>query len=92
MVSRLPAIWQADQQEIAEPAYTLLVTGGLRNPDAVLAAGWNKLVDLLDEAHYVRYDFSTARKFLDVCRELKQRYGTLGRLTLKSGVNLGSFC
>ena len=28
------------QQEIAERAYTLLVSAGLRNPDAVLGAGW----------------------------------------------------
>ena len=68
------------QQEIAKRAYTLLVSAGLRNPDAVLGAGWDRLVELLDEAHYVRYDFSTARKLLDVYRELKHRYGTLGRL------------
>ncbi|MBZ5549070.1 MAG: hypothetical protein LAO22_14115 [Acidobacteriia bacterium] len=42
------------QQEIAERAYTRLVSAGLRNPDAVLGAGWDKLVALLDEAHYVR--------------------------------------
>jgi hypothetical protein len=37
-------------------------------------------VALLDRAHYVRYDFSTATKLLDVCRELKRRYGTLSNL------------
>ena len=50
------------QQEIAERAYARLVSAGLRNPAAVLGAGWDKLVELLDEAHYVRYDFSTATK------------------------------
>ena len=50
------------QQEIAERAYTRLVSAGLRSPGAVLDAGWDKLVELLDEAHYVRYDFSTATK------------------------------
>jgi hypothetical protein len=68
------------QQEIAKRAYTVLVSAGLRNPDAVLSAGWDKLVELLDEAHYVRYDFSTATKLLDVCQQLKQRYGTVRRL------------
>ena len=68
------------QQEIAERAYARLASAGLRNPDAVLSAGWDKLVELLDEAHYVRYDFSTATKLLDVCQELKQRYGTVKRL------------
>ena len=41
------------QQEIAEPAYTLLVSAGLHNPDGLLGAGWDKLVELLDKAHYV---------------------------------------
>ncbi len=68
------------QQEIAERAYAQLVSAGLRNPDAVLAAGWDELVRLLDEAHYVRYDFSTATKLLEVCRELKERYGTMTKL------------
>ena len=34
-------------------------------------------MSLLDRAHYVRYDFSTATKLLEVCQELKRRYGTL---------------
>ena len=68
------------QQKTAESAYARLVSAGLRNPDAVLAAGWEKLVELLDEAHYVRYDFSTATKLLDVCQKLRQRYGTVKRL------------
>ena len=67
------------QQEIAERAYARLVSAGLRNPDAVLGAGWDKLVDL-DEAHYVRYDFSTATKLLEVCQELKERYGSITEL------------
>jgi len=68
------------QQEIAERAYTRLVSAGLRNPDAVLGTGWDELVRLLDEAHYVRYDFSTATKLLEVCQELKQRYGNMTKL------------
>jgi len=68
------------QQEIAERAYARLVSAGVRNPDKVLEAGWDELVRLLDEAHYVRYDFSTATKLLDVCRELKMRYGDVTRM------------
>ena len=56
------------------------MSAGLRNPDKVLEAGWDELVRLLDEAHYVRYDFSTATKLLDVCRELKMRYGDVPRM------------
>jgi len=68
------------QTEVAERAYKELVVAGLVSPDAILRAGWDKLVALLDEAHYVRYDFSTASKLLDVSAELKSRYGTLTNL------------
>jgi hypothetical protein len=68
------------QTAIAERAYQELVAAQLTSPNAVLRAGWDKLVGLLDRAHYVRYDFSTATKLLEICRELKRRYGTLTNL------------
>jgi hypothetical protein len=68
------------QTEIAEKAYKELVAAGLASPEAILDAGWNKLVAVLDRAHYVRYDFSTATKLLEVCGQLKQRYGTVSNL------------
>ncbi len=73
------------QQEIAERAYKRLISEGLLTPDAVLEAGWDELVRLLDEAHYARYDFSTATKLLEVCGELKQRYGRLTNLIEEAG-------
>ena len=68
------------QTEIAERAYQELVAARLTGSKAVLRAGWDKLVLLLDRAHYVRYDFSTATKLLELCQELKRRYGTLTNL------------
>ena len=68
------------QTEIAEQAYLQLVRARLTSPDAIIRAGWNKLVYLLDQAHYVRYDFSTATKLLEVSQELNRRYGTLTNL------------
>jgi hypothetical protein len=68
------------QTEIAEQAYRQLVAARLTTPDAILRAGWDKLVYVLDRAHYVRYDFSTATKLLEVCGDLKRRYGTLTNL------------
>ncbi len=68
------------QREIAERAYLKFAKAGLLSPDAILRAGWVELVRLLDQAQYVRYDFSTATKFLDICQELKGRYGTLTNL------------
>lgn len=72
------------QQEIAERAYARLLSAGLRNADKVLDTGWDELVRLLDEAHYVRYDFSTATKLLEVCRQLQQRYGSMTKLMAQS--------
>jgi hypothetical protein len=72
------------QRDIAERAYLELVRARLVSPDAVLRAGWDKLVRLLDEAHYVRYDFSTATKLLEVSKELKGSYGTLTNLVAQA--------
>jgi len=72
------------QTEIAERAWRELIKAHLTNPTAVSRAGWNKLVSLLDRAHYVRYDFSTATKLLEVCQELKRRYGTLTSLLVQA--------
>jgi hypothetical protein len=68
------------QTEIAEQAFRALIAAKLTSPQAILRAGWDNLVALLDQAHYVRYDFSTATKLLEVCTELIHRYGTLTNL------------
>ncbi|HMF89407.1 MAG TPA: DNA methylase [Candidatus Angelobacter sp.] len=72
------------QTEIAARAYHELVAERLTSPQAILRAGWDKLVAVLDRAHYVRYDFSTATKLLEVCGELEHRYGTLSNLLAQS--------
>jgi hypothetical protein len=68
------------QTQIAERAYRRLLEEHLTSPEAILRAGWDKLVELLDDAHYVRYDFSTATKLLDICGEMKRRYLTISNL------------
>ena len=68
------------QQQVAERAFLTLEEAQLVGPDAILRAGWDELVRLLDEAHYVRFDFSTATKLLHVSKELKERYGSLTNL------------
>lgn len=72
------------QRQVAKRAFGTLVTAGMTGPDDILRAGWDELVRLLDEAHYVRFDFSTATKLLHVSEELKQRYGTLTNLLAQS--------
>jgi endonuclease III len=72
------------QQEVAKRTYFEFVNEGLTNPDAILQAGWDKLVEVLDRGHYVRYDFSTATKLLDVSKALKEKYGTITKLLKQS--------
>ena len=72
------------QQEVAKRTYFEFVNEGLTNPDAILRAGWDKLVEVLDRGHYVRYDFSTATKLLDVSKALKEKYGTVTHLLKQS--------
>jgi len=43
--------------------------------DQVLRKGWERIVSILDEGGYTRYDFSTADKLLEVFRSLKRDYG-----------------
>lgn len=48
---------------------------GVLTPDRILATGWDGLVDILDAGGYVRYDYKTATKLLDVCAALMRDYG-----------------
>jgi endonuclease III len=72
------------QQEVAKRTYFEFMNNGLTSPDAIMQAGWDKLVEVLDRGHYVRYDFSTATKLLDVSKTLKEKYGTLTDLLKQS--------
>jgi len=54
---------------------------GVTTASRVVGAGWDRLVSILDEGGYTRYDFSTADKLLEVFGNLQARYGgNLNRL------------
>lgn len=73
------------QQEVAKHAYFEFINEGLTSPDSILQAGWDKLVKVLDRGHYVRYDYSTATKLLEVMKELKEKYaGSINKLIKQS--------
>lgn len=72
------------QQEVAKRAYFEFVKEELLSPEEILEAGWDKLVRILDKGHYVRYDFSTATKLLDIFKELKTKYGSLSEVFRRS--------
>lgn len=72
------------QQEVAKRTYFEFQKGGLVTPEKILEAGRDRLVEVLDRGHYVRYDFSTATKLLEICQELKTKYQTLTNLLRQS--------
>jgi endonuclease III len=61
--------------DIAKKTYLLFEAEGLVTPDAILRAGWDKLVEVLDAGGYVRYDFSTASTLLETMENIKTRGG-----------------
>ncbi len=67
------------REETATGAYRAFVRRSLTDPPAIIEAGWGRLVGVLDEGSYTRYDFSTARMMLAVYGSLVSRYG--GRLS-----------
>jgi len=49
--------------------------------DTILKTGWDGLVQILDGGGYVRYDFKTATKLLEIMQDLREEYnGNLNQL------------
>lgn len=68
-------------ESIAMRTYREFEKARVLSADAVLETGWQGLVDILDRGGYVRYDFKTATKLLEVMGALKKKYqGDLNRL------------
>jgi len=68
-------------EDIAMKTYKEFEKAGVLSPEAILANGWHDLVDILDRGGYVRYDFKTTTKLLEVSGALKEKYeGDLNRL------------
>ena len=72
------------QQEVAKRTYFEFEKEKILSWEEILKAGWDRLVEILDRGHYVRYDFSTATKLLEICKELKKKYGTLSNFYRQS--------
>ncbi|MDP2845848.1 MAG: hypothetical protein Q8N79_07235 [Candidatus Methanoperedens sp.] len=71
-------------EKIAMKTYRTFEKYDILSPQKILDAGWDELVRILDEGGYVRYDFSTATKLLNIMKELKEKYGSLEELYAKS--------
>ena len=72
------------QQEVAKRTYFEFERAGILDLKNILNAGWDRLVEILDRGHYVRYDFSTADRLIGICRELKEKYGSIAKLVKSS--------
>jgi endonuclease III len=70
--------------DIAKNTYLYFEQEGMTSPDAILEAGWDRLVEVLDSGGYTRYDFSTATNLLSIAKTLKEKYGDLERLHAES--------
>jgi endonuclease III len=68
-------------EKIVVRTYREFEARGILTPQKILDTGWDGLVDTLDAGGYVRYDFKTATKLLEVMGNLKEKYqGDLTRL------------
>ncbi len=65
---------------VAARTYRAFERAHVLTPQRIVQTGWDGLVRILDAGGYVRYDFRTATKLLDVFGTLRERYGTLGAL------------
>ena len=70
--------------QIATKTYREFETEGIVTPESILEAGWDNLVEVLDSGGYVRYDFSTASKLLEIASSLKENYGSLENLYVQA--------
>ena len=70
--------------ETAKKTYQNFEAEKLTRPDAILQAGWDRLVEVLDSGGYTRYDFSTATNLMGIAKTLKEKYGNLERLHSES--------
>lgn len=61
-------------ETIAKNTYREFEKDDLLAPEKILKRGWEGLVFTLDKGGYVRYDYKTADKFLEVMGKLKEEY------------------
>ncbi len=84
-------------ETIAKNTYRAFEKYNLLEPQKILKAGWDFLVDpIMREGGYVRYDFKTSTKILKICEYLIGEYGgslrnALRKIALKKGYTLNEY-
>lgn len=61
-------------ESVVTKTYRTFASAGVLSPRTILATGWDGLVQLLDQGGYVRYDYKTATKLLEICAHLENEY------------------
>ncbi|MGC8687801.1 MAG: hypothetical protein ACP5RQ_00150 [Candidatus Micrarchaeia archaeon] len=61
----------------AKKTFFLLDKYKINTPERILKAGWDKVVRVLDEGGYTRYDFKTADKLLELAENIKKKGGII---------------
>jgi len=61
-------------ESIAMKTYKEFEKKRVLSPKRIIDTGWDGLVAILDEGGYVRYDFKTATKLLDITGKLSKEY------------------
>ena len=62
-------------ESLASRTWREFAVRGVLTPERIVATGWDGLVAILDAGGYVRYDYKTATKLLEVCAALTRDYG-----------------
>lgn len=62
------------RESSATKTYKIFLREGKVSPEKIALTSWERLVELLDEGGYTRYDFSTADKLLEVFCNLQEWY------------------
>jgi hypothetical protein len=63
------------RENSATRTYQVFAKNRVTTARSIVNAGWDRLVRMLDEGGYTRYDFSTADKLLEVFNNLGSAYG-----------------
>jgi endonuclease III len=61
-------------ESIVVKTYKQFEDGDILSAQTILDTGWDGLVKILDDGGYVRYDFKTATKLLEVMGSLQKQY------------------
>ena len=62
-------------ESIATRTWREFAARSVLTPERIVATDWDGLVEILDAGGYVRYDYKTATKLLEVCAALMRDYG-----------------